>query len=139
MIEHELNSSTINMIADKIDSTVGEVVKIIALKSWTSLVYKTPVGNPDLWETNYVPAGYAGGQAKFSWNINYNKPDRTTPTSWSDGIPSTPEIQVRNDYSDAYVTSSIPYMLRLEEGHSTQGMHMIKRTVSELKFEINNI
>ena len=132
----EFNQNAIRMIADKIDESVGTLVQTIGLKSWTSLVFKTPVGNPDLWKTNYVPAGYVGGQAKFSWNVNYNKPDMTIPISWGTGNPTTPTIKVGKNYETLFVTSSIPYMKRLEEGHSTQGKHMIKRTVGEINLEL---
>ena len=133
----ELNASSIRMIAEKIDSSVGEVVKLIGIKAWTSLVFKTPVGNPSLWKSK-PPKGYIGGQAKFSWNIQYKRPDTKTPVNWGGGIPNTPSIRVRNDYEALYVTSSIPYMEVLEKapGHSTQGHHMIKRTIGELNLEL---
>ena len=137
-MEYDLNIDTINMIAGLIDKSVGEVVNLTGLKAWTSLIYKTPVGNPDLWKTKYKPKGYVGGQAKFSWNMQYGNPDTTLPTTWGAGLPPTPNIDARDDYKSLYVTSSIPYMEKLEKapGHSTQGFHMIKRTVGEVQLEL---
>lgn len=137
-MEYDLNKDTINMIADLIDTSVGEVVKLAGLKAWTSWVFKQPVGNPDLWETEYKPKGYVGGQSKFSINIQYGTPDTTLPTTLGAGLPSTPNIEARDDYKPLYVTSSIPYMEKLEKapGHSTQGFHMIKRTVGEVQLEL---
>lgn len=132
----ELNANSIKMIARKIDKSVGEVVKLIGIKAWTSLVFKTPVGNPSLWKSK-APKGYVGGQAKFSWNMQYKRADTAQPVNWNSGVPNTPNINVRNDYSPLFVTSSIPYMEKLEEGkHSTQGGHMIKRTVGQLNLEL---
>lgn len=137
-MELEFNQNTIGLIAKKINESVGTVVQLVGLKSWTSLVQKTPVGNPDLWKTKYVPAGYVGGQAKFSWNAQYNKPDTRLPISWGSGNPTTPKINVSDDYNILFITSSAPHMEALEKGHSTQGKHMIKRTVGEINLELKS-
>jgi hypothetical protein len=133
---HDFNQNTIKLIAKKMQESVGQVVIVIGLKSWFSLVDKTPVGNSDLWESPYKPVGYVGGQAKFSWNVNFNKPDYSTPISWGGGQPSTPSIKVGKNYESLFITSSVPYMERLEKGWSKQGKHMIKRTVGEVGLEI---
>ena len=132
----ELDVNSIRMIAGKIDLSVGELVKLIGIKAWTSWVFKQPVGNPSLWNTK-APDGYVGGQSKFSINMQYGRPDTRLPVNWGGGVPNTPSIKAQDDYQVLYVTSSIPYMKKLEEeGHSTQGSHMIKRTIGELNLEL---
>lgn len=135
-MELDFNQNTIRLIADKIDRSVGSVVRLIGLKSWYGVVSKTAVGNSDLWKIKYKPVGYVGGQAKFSWNVQYNSPDTSKPISWGTGEPTAPTIKVGKNYEALFITSSIPYMEALETGHSTQGKHMIKRTVGEINLEL---
>lgn len=137
-MEFELNAQTIKMIAKEIDLSIGNFVALVGLKAWTSLVFKTPVGNPSLWKSK-PPKGYVGGQAKFSWNMQYSRIDKSTPTTWGGGVPSTPNIKAREDYKTLYVTSSLPYMERLENGWSSQGSHMIKRTVGEIGLKLKQL
>lgn len=137
MIEMDLNAANIEILMDKINLSIGDFANLIALKSFTSLIYKTPVGNPTLWSSK-PPKGYAGGQARFSWNIKHGEPDTSTPSSWSMSYPLPPTLKSKG-LTPLYVTSSIPYMQRLEDGWSSQGSHMVKRTMSEIKYEINSI
>ncbi len=137
MIKMELNQRSIDYVMDQMVLSLGDFVNIIALKTWTSLVYKTPVGNPYLW-TNKAPKGYVGGKARFSWNIQAKSPDKSIPDTWSTSIPITPNFK-NTGYDPVYVTSSIPYMNRLEKGWSSQGSHMQERTLSEITFEFNSI
>lgn len=138
MIELDLDARGIAYVMNELKLSIGDFVRIISLKAWTSLIYKTPVGNPSLWKTAYPPTGYIGGQARFSWNLQEVKPNTSLPRSWNEGYPAQPSLNNKG-FQAVYVTSSVPYMMALENGHSTQGMHMQKRTVSEIKYEFNSI
>lgn len=133
---HNFDTNFIKLIARKIDKTVGQVQVLVGLQFWSGVTFKTPVGNPALWKTKIKPIGYVGGRAKHSWNVSYALPDMSLPVSWGAGKPKTPTVRPREDYTVMYVTSSIPYMKKLEDGHSAQGDHMIKRTLSEINLDI---
>lgn len=134
-MELELTTANIKLIAKKLDLSIGDFVHTLGLKAFTSLVFKTPVGNPTLWKSK-APKGYVGGRAKFSWNMQYKRPNTKQPLNWSGGLPPTPSIKINTNYEPLFVTSPVPYMERLEKGWSTQGSHMIKRTVSEINLEL---
>ena len=138
MREMNLDQAGIDYVMNELSLSLGDFVKLISLKAWSSLVEKTPVGNPSLW-TSKPPKGYVGGKARFSWNIKAKSPDKSIPQSWSMTMPVAPNFK-NVGYDPVFVTSSVPYMKRLEEdGWSTQGSHMLKRTLSEIKFEFNSI
>ncbi len=86
------------------------------------LTRMTPVGNPDLWKGS-APPGYTGGTAKSNW--------------WTElGSPSTPDLENDNASAadaqaaavaarykvdqTAFISNNLPYIRRLDEGHSTQ-------------------
>lgn len=136
-MEMDLNDFNIGRVIKNINLSIGDFANVIALKAFTSLVFKTPVGNPSLWSSK-PPKGYAGGQARFSWNIKHKEPDTSLPKSWGGSMPAVPRLKSQG-LEPVFVTSSIPYMQRLEEGWSTQGSHMVGRTMSEIRYEINSI
>ena len=137
MLELDLNTANINKLIDDVGISIGQFVVLVGLKGFTSVVIKTAVGNPDLWNSP-APKGYIGGQARHSWKLKHASPDGSVPTSWSMTMPSPPKL-VPMGYTPLYLTSSVPYMQKLEDGHSTQGSHMMKRTLAELEFEFNSI
>jgi len=116
MIETEFNSNTIDLIMDGLDITVAEARNKITLDFFTGVVFRTPVDT---------------GIAKHSWNISILRPDKRVPTVGNKNNPPTPEM---NDMSQqpAFCTSSLVYMPPLEDGHSKQGKHMVKRTIKEI-------
>jgi len=102
-----------------------------------SLVEKTPVGNPDLWQNpDNKPDGYVGGHARANWshsigalvNQEFKEIDATGGASIDRIISSVP---VKAAGKVHYIQNSLPYMQALEDGHSTQapaGMVAITQT-----------
>jgi hypothetical protein len=116
----------------KIDLTVKEAILLIGI----NLVDRSPVGDPTLWISN-PPKGYVGGHFKANWQGGSGSPNYQT----TDDIDPTGEISITN-ISQAipekaggvfYITNSLPYAQRLEDGWSSQAPQgMVKLT--ELEF-----
>ena len=113
------------------------VVRKTVLDVGRSLVEKTPVGNPDLWQNpDNKPDGYVGGHARANWshsigalvNQEFKEIDATGGASIDRIISSVP---VKAAGKVHYIQNSLPYMQALEDGHSTQapaGMVAITQT-----------
>lgn len=139
--------------ADKTDQRVNAVVGKIVLDVGTSLVMKSPVGDPKYWVFNrgdktkpdYVnfeayrdaPDGYVGGRFRANWQYGVGDFDVTT-TEQTDksgrvsiarittGLGSQPAGKVH------YLGNSLPYAERLENGWSRQAPSgMVGLTVLE--------
>ena len=100
-----------------------------------SLIEKSPVGDPTLWESK-PPKGYVPGRFKDNWRggavqINDETTEETDPSgelslvSINDSLP--------NDfYGVFYITNSLSYAQALEDGHSKQApAGMVSLTVLE--------
>lgn len=100
-----------------------------------SLIEKSPVGDPTLWESK-PPKGYVPGRFKANWRggagqINDETTEETDPSgelslvSINDSLP--------NDfYGVFYITNSLSYAQALEDGHSKQApAGMVSLTVLE--------
>ena len=113
------------------------VVRKVVLDIGRSLVEKTPVGNPDLWQNpDNKPEGYVGGHARANWshsigalvNQEFKEIDATGGASIDRIISSVP---IKAAGKVHYIQNSLPYMQALEDGHSTQapaGMVAITQT-----------
>ena len=106
------------------------------------IIQRTPVGNPDLWLTNYPPEGYTGGQAKGNWVATIGRPsgdvfegitakNSSKPMKWAmSSIQKAPG-------SVYYLVNNLPYIKALEYGHSTQApAGMVRVTVTEFNKSI---
>lgn len=120
------------------------VVKKVVLDAGTSIVMKTPVGDPDTWPMP-APAGYVGGRARGSWQYAKGSPDETEPgTIDESGNTSIGRIAagaLSGDAADThYITSTVPYMRPLEyEGHSKQAPDgMVRKTIAEYQAFVDN-
>ena len=113
------------------------VVRKVVLDIGRSLVEKTPVGNPDLWQNpDNKPDGYVGGHARANWshsigalvNQEFKEIDATGGASIDRIISSVP---IKAAGKVHYIQNSVPYIQALEDGHSTQapaGMVAITQT-----------
>lgn len=148
--------------ADKTDARVNALVRKIVLDVGTSVVLKSPVGNPSLWKdwkeggysanedhwlvkaqtgegVNFLNEGYVGGRFRANWQyglgaINHTitnniDPDGTETIAALVGkVGDTPAGQIH------YLTNSLPYAERLENGYSKQAPNgMVNLTVLEFQ------
>lgn len=112
------------------------VVQKVAMDMLSSLVMKSPVGNPDLWKSA-PPPGYVGGRFRANWNVADGAPDEsTTDTIDASGgatiSGATQKILSFKIGGTWYLTNNLPYAQPLEYGHSTQApAGMVRLTVAE--------
>ena len=123
--------------AAKCNGNADLVVRKVVLDIGRSLVEKTPVGNPDLWQNpDNKPEGYVGGHARANWshsigalvNQEFKEIDATGGASIDRIISSVP---IKAAGKVHYIQNSVPYIQALEDGHSTQapaGMVAITQT-----------
>lgn len=121
------------------DTVVGKTVFEIA----TSLVEKTPVGDPTYW-INPPPPGYVGGHARANWSHSegvrveqeFDEVDATGQASLDRIAASIPAKAAGKVH---YIQNSVPYIQRLEDGWSRQcpPNGMVGLTVLEFNDAIN--
>lgn len=128
----------------------------IGLTALTRFVDRTPVGNPDLWDSleradgtrRPAPDGYAGGRARGNWQASINvalvgtvdgvdKSGAKTKTKGFAMIESLLDSQAIG--SIIYLSNNLPYIIPLEEGHSSQAPagSIIAITIAELRIMFN--
>ena len=129
----------IQKFAQKCGANADLVTRKVVLDIGRSLVEKTPVGNPDLWQNpDNKPEGYVGGHARANWshsigalvNQEFKEIDATGGASIDRIISSVP---VKAAGEVHYIQNSLPYMQALEDGHSTQAPAGIV-AVTEVEF-----
>jgi hypothetical protein len=120
------------------------VVKKVVLDVSSSIVIKTPVGDPSTWK-DPAPPGYVGGRARGSWQYAQGAPLEQEPGGVDPtGQASINRVRAGVETGDAacehYITSTVPYMRRLEyDGWSTQAPNgMVRITVEEFQRFIND-
>lgn len=84
-------------------SVSEDSLKDVATKLYSKIVDYTPVGNPSLWKSPYIPKNYVPGTLKKSWAV---------------------EIEPRQ----AVISNNQPYAQRVENGWSTQAPYGMMRT-----------
>lgn len=90
-----------------------------------AVVFRTPVGKPELWK-NPPPADYTPGHARFNWRVNINTPIESERQGVDPGGGATvAEMRgvIRGLTSSTQTlnyTLTIPYGRRLNNGWSTQ-------------------
>lgn len=111
-----------------------KTVRQVAFAIDRELVRRTPVGNPDLWKVNagkvrgdpgYVGADYTGGRARANWLPSLETPSTEVveEPDPSGAGPINKMAQVTAAYKlgqKIWIVNSLPYIQRLNEGHSTQ-------------------
>ena len=129
----------IKKFAQKAGDNADLVVRKVVLDIGRSLVEKTPVGNPDLWQNpDNKPEGYVGGHARANWshsigalvNQEFKEIDATGNAS-IDRIAASLPINAGGQVH--YIQNSLPYMQALEDGHSSQAPHGMV-ALTELQF-----
>ncbi|WP_211440925.1 hypothetical protein [Collimonas humicola] len=125
-------------LIEKTKGRADEVARKSVIAVGTSLVMKSPVGDPSLWKEK-PPPGYVGGRFRANWQHGLNvAPSGTVSTVDSDGRDTIDSIGARVAQAEAsgihYITNSLPYAQALEYGHSTQAPNgMVGITVVEFE------
>jgi len=135
-------AADIKKFAQKCGDNADQVVRKTVLDIGSSLIEKTPVGNPDLWQnwekggvgansdhwlvsTGFVAQGYTGGHARANWSHSIgsrvihelqaiDKTGRVSLERISASVPMKAAGLVH------YIQNSVPYIQRLEDGYSKQ-------------------
>lgn len=114
------------------------VVTKTVLAVGTSLVMKSPVGNPSLWQGK-APAGYVGGRFRANWQYGFNVPvSGVVDTIDQNGSTTINGISERAAVSGSngihFIVNNLPYATALEYGHSSQAPNgMVGITVTEFE------
>ena len=133
----------IRAFAEKAKANADAVVREVVLDIGTSLVMKSPVGNPSLWKSR-PPKGYVGGRFRANWQIGINVAiSGVLPNIDPTGQVSIARIGAavpQNAAGEIYViTNNLPYAQRLEYGHSTQAPNgMVALTMIEWSVIVDN-
>lgn len=130
--------------AQKAGSNARLVVKKVVIDVSSSIVVKTPVGDPSQW-VMAAPPGYVGGRARGSWQYAQGAPLETEPGG-VDPSGAGPIARVRagvetgDPATNHYITSTVPYMRRLEyDGWSRQAPNgMVRLTIEEYQRFVDN-
>ncbi len=111
----------------------------IAFDLLGKIVRRTPVGDPDLW-SQPAPPGYVGGRARANWQVQVGgtpgndvieQEDAGGETTIADGES---EVLAADPFSIIWIFNNVPYIVRLEEGWSSQAAPgvMIALSVEEV-------
>lgn len=105
-----------------LDERAEPITRKIIFDVSTALVLKSPVGDPKYWKRK-PPPGYVGGRFRANWQYGYNRIDRTVTENKDKAGGATinrisGSIPEKVLGSVHYLTNSLPYANRLEEGWS---------------------
>lgn len=108
--------------AAKSEKNMALATRKVLIDIGARIVERTPVGNPELWASP-APPGYVGGRARGSWQYSIHTPS-IEDTNVIDPTGSVTNASIASDIKPIpaihYITSNLPYMQALENGHSTQ-------------------
>ena len=114
--------------AKLVDLHVRDFIRLLALKFLTGVVLRSPVDT---------------GRFRGSWRIGTGQVDESVEAEGGGGDPSQTEPGKLSRYdgkSIVYITNSLPYAVRLEEGWSKQAPKgMVAITIAEIEAEIGSI
>lgn len=129
--------------AKKCGDNADLVIKKVIIDLGTSLVEKSPVGDAKYWKKP-PPPGYVGGRFRGNWQYGLNAVNATTTEAIDPSGSATIETIVGKVEDKAsgnihYLTNSLPYAQRLEEGWSRQApAGFVILTTIEFQFFIND-
>lgn len=90
-----------------------------------SVVYRTPVGNKNLWlEPGKAPIGYVGGRARANWFVGVGAPNGSIVDIVDPGgtgpIMAGKTVIDGSGNTPIHLNNNLPYIIPLNEGWSTQ-------------------
>lgn len=124
--------------AEKAKANTDVVVQKITLDVARSVIEKSPVGNPDLWQTPAAP-GYVGGRFRANWMFGNGRINTTTTEDIDKAGTATlnrlsAAIAATRAGGVTFISNSLPYSIALEYGHSSQAPNgMVRNTVTEFQ------
>lgn len=150
-------ASDIATFCERTKQDINKVHRLLCLELCQSLVYKSPVGNPDIWlslhpsvdisgkgKTKFGhtrkakgPVGYVGGRFRANWQIGVGSANLTVldvPDPGGADAISRAEGALLNVKVGGliFITNALPYASALEYGHSMQApAGMVRITVQE--------
>lgn len=107
---------------ERITADMEKRIRAGALQLFASVIERTPVGNPDLWQTP-APPGYIGGTARGNWQTTLGAPatgaigHRSEQQAMSEASLTTARYTLADTL---YLANNLPYIQRLEDGYSGQ-------------------
>jgi len=128
----------LSRLVDKAKRNMAAVVRKVVIDLGEAIVEDTPVGDPDTWKggRESAPPGYVGGRARGSWQYGHNAPNATEGPLDSTGASTLGRLEAGVRSHPAlggvhYVTSTVPYMRRLEyEAWSAQAPEgMVRKNI----------
>ncbi len=132
-------AADLSAFANKTHRNLNLVVKKIVIDIGTALVYKTPVGDPTYWISK-PPPGYVGGRARGNWQyaldapalVEFNRIDKNGQSTVGNIASDLPAEALGKVH---YITNTLPYIKRLEEGHSKRQAPkgMVRLTTQEFE------
>ena len=144
-------SLDIQKFVEKCGKNADTVVRKTVLDIGRSLIEKTPVGNPDLWQNpDNKPDGYVGGHARSNWIYStgtrvVQEIEGVDPSGEKTNERIAASVPVKAAGMVHFIQNSVPYIEALEDGHSHQAPNgfieltkiefqgMIKNALAELK------
>lgn len=105
--------------AFKLDTEIGldRFVRAVTLEFFSRVVLRTPVGNPDLWETSSAGPGYVGGRLRGNWQASVKSPvSGVVDTKDADGSATNGKIRssIGGAGEVSFLTNNLPYVYRIE-------------------------
>jgi hypothetical protein len=99
---------------------VPQFQQFLGLQLLRSVVLKSPVGNPDLWQNpDAAPPGYVGGRFRANWQIGLS-PDEPEVDSTDISTALSQIAPLPPPGETLWVFNNVPYAARLENGWSQQ-------------------
>lgn len=133
----------INKFVVKCKDNSNAVVRKTVFDIGTSLIQKSPVGNPELW-AHPAPPGYSGGHFRANWQLGIGSlPSGTLDMKDKSGNVTIKAIggSIPKDAAGLayFIANNLPYAQALEDGHSSQAPYgMVALTQVEFQDIINN-
>lgn len=103
-----------------------QVIKKAAIETFGAVIEDTPVGDPALWSTPYVPSGYQSGTLKSNWITQVGSaPDgfiqgQQDPTGGATLAAMKGVVSGWDMSRDLYFANNAPYAGIIEFGYSSQ-------------------
>jgi hypothetical protein len=103
---------------------LNKLMRFLAFEGLGRLILKTPVDT---------------GRARGNWQVaadpdvdELDNFDKEGTTVFQDGIDDATQLLGSNPFISVFISNTVPYIERLEDGHSSQGRAMLEMTFQEL-------